>query len=673
MTTPATGRAPATPLITHDPTFSIWTTGDTLYEKWQCHWTGEGRGFAGLVRIDGEAHCFAGLLTGMCPALPQQSCEILPTRTIYRFADARIELTVTFCSPLLIENLDVLSRPVSYVTVSAKSRNGNTHRVEVYFDIGMEWPTDHHGDVVNGYRSRIKGLEVMRASCANVQVLTGCGDNHRCNWGTVVLATTSGEGVQSAIGSNDTRDVWARTGVLPTDDFAEFPRAANHGYPVMAVAWDLHDVGTTSVECHALLGYDEQFQMEYLHRKVRPYWRRNGQTFATLLRTAEAEYQAIIESCVVFDAKVVADLTRVGGAAYARIGCLAYRQGLAAHGLAVDLDGTPLHLSKENFSNGCIATVDVTYPGAPFFLLYSPELLKAQIRPILEYAQSTRWRFDFAPHDLGVYPHANGQVYGGGEDSDKDQMPVEECGNMILLVGGLFRINGEHDFARKYWALLTKWADYLVAKGLDPDNQLCTDDFAGHLAHNANLSLKAITAIGSFAQMAQVIEPAKALHYRAKAEQMAADWVTMAADGDHYRLTFDKPNSWSQKYNLIWDKLLDLKLFPASVAHDEVAYYQKVQTRYGLALDSRQSYTKLDWIVWSASLAERNADFRALVAPLATWAAETPSRVPLTDWYWITDGKQAGFQARSVVCGVFVGLLVDKVCGWQSARVGASA
>jgi len=673
MTTPATGRAPATPLITHDPTFSIWTTGDTLYEKWQSHWTGEGRGMGGLVRIDGEAHCFAGLLTGMCPALPQQSCEIFPTRTIYRFADARIELMVTFCSPLLIEDLDVLARPVSYITVAAKARDGKTHRVEAYLDIGMEWPTNSHGDFVTASRTRIQGLDVLRAACANAPVLTVCGDNHRCNWGTVVLATASGAGAQSVIGPNDTRGDWARTGALPADDFAEFPRAANHGYPLMAVAWDLGQVGTSSVERHALLGYDEQFQMEYLHRKVRPYWRRNGQTFAALLRTAETEYEAIIGRCAAFDAKVVADLTRVGGAEYARIGCLSYRQGLAAHGLAADLDGTPLHLSKENFSNGCIATVDVTYPGAPFFLLYSPELLKAQVRPILEYAQTTRWKFDFAPHDLGTYPLANGQVYGGGEDSERDQMPVEECGNMILLVGGLFRINGEHEFAKRYWKLLTKWADYLVAKGLDPDHQLCTDDFAGHLAHNANLSLKAITALGSFAQMAQVIEPAKAAHYRAKAEQMAADWVKMAADGDHYRLTFDTPGSWSQKYNLIWDKLLDLKLFPASVARTEVAYYQKVQTRFGLALDSRQPYTKLDWIVWSASLAERNADFRSLVAPLATWAAETPTRVPLTDWYWVTDGKQAGFQARSVVCGVFIGLLVDKVCGWQNSKASASA
>ena len=90
-----------------------------------------------------------------------------------------------------------------------------------------------------------------------------------------------------------------------------------------------------------------------------------------------------------------------------------------------------------------------------------------------------------------------------------------------------------------------------------------------------------------------------------------------------------------------------------------MAHYRKIQTRYGLPLDSRRSYTKFDWIVWCAVLTGKRDDFEALVAPLYTWLDETPTRVPLCDWYETEDGRQVGFQARSVVGGVFIGMLAD--------------
>jgi len=339
---------------------------------------------------------------------------------------------------------------------------------------------------------------------------------------------------------------------------------------------------------------------------------------------------------------------------------LAYRQCLAAHKLVADFDGTPLYFSKENFSNGCIATVDVTYPSSPFFLLFNTELLKGMLTPVLDYARSPRWKFPFAPHDLGTYPKANGQVYGGGEHSEENQMPVEECGNMLLMVAALAKAEGNAEYARRYWSLLTHWAEYLRAKGLDPENQLCTDDFAGHLARNTNLSLKAILALGGYALLCQMLgEEQKAQEYRQLAEEMVGQWLQMADDGDHYCLAFDKPGTWSLKYNLVWDRLLGLNLFPAEVARKEVAYYKRQMQRYGVPLDNRSLYTKLDWEVWVATLAESREDFHLFLDAIWRWMNETPSRVPLTDWYWTHDGKQVGFQARSVVGGVFLPMLTD--------------
>ncbi len=146
-----------------------------------------------------------------------------------------------------------------------------------------------------------------------------------------------------------------------------------------------------------------------------------------------------------------------------------------------------------------------------------------------------------------------------------------------------------------------------------------------------------------------------------------SEWQTLADDRDHYRLAFDKPETWSQKYNLAWERVLRLGLFPSEVARRGLIYYKAKLNQYGLPLDNRKDYTKLDWCLWTATLAETRADFEAFVTPLYKWAHETPYRVPLTDWFSTVDGKQMGFQARSVVGGVFMPLLADEAL-WKKWR-----
>ena len=324
---------------------------------------------------------------------------------------------------------------------------------------------------------------------------------------------------------------------------------------------------------------------------------------------------------------------------------------MTAHKLVQSPSGEILWFSKENNSNGSIGTVDVTYPSAPLFLKYNPELAKGLLNHIFEYSESGRWTKPFPAHDVGTYPIANGQTY-------PYDMPVEEAGNMLILTGAVAILGGDRDYAAKHWETLSTWAEYLSQFGYNPDNQLCTDDFAGRLAHNVNLSAKAILALAAYGKTALLLGYKDiAKKYLAMAKDMSEKWQEEAFEEDHYLLTFDSPGTWSQKYNLAWDKVLNLNIFPDSVRKTELSYYLKVQNEYGLPLDSRKEYTKIDWILWSASMAKDPETFEALVEPVWRFENETPDRVPMGDWVWTDKPKWQAMKARSVVGGLFMPLL----------------
>ncbi|HKD37142.1 MAG TPA: DUF4965 domain-containing protein, partial [Pirellulales bacterium] len=406
----------------------------------------------------------------------------------------------------------------------------------------------------------------------------------------------------------------------------------------------------------------EIYAIKLLGQKLRPYWRRDGATASDLLQASERDYKRLLGWCSSFDLELMRDLRQTGGERYAQIGALAYRQALAGCGLAADANKQPLLFTKENTSNGCIATVDVIYPAAPQFLLMGPTYAKALVMPALVYSASPAWKFPFAPHDLGTYPQAKGQGYGGGEEAgnEGDKMPVEESANMLILMDVIAKMDGNADFSARWWPQLTQWVEYLVKHGIDPENQLCTDDFMGHLARNSNLSLKAILGIAAYGDLCRRRgDAAEAEIYHRIAKEGAAFWMKTAADGNHYRIAFDKPRTWSQKYNLVWDKILGLDIFPTKVAADEVAYYKSVIQPFGVPLDSRTKLTKTDWSLWSATMAESRDDFEAMVSPIYDYLNRTTNRQPFVDSYVTNDAASNGMHARPVIGGVFIKMLAD--------------
>jgi hypothetical protein len=653
-------RPPVVPLVTHDPYFSIWSMADHLTDINTRHWTGTEQPLAGLIRIDNVPYRYMGADPRQVPAMPQVSLQVTPLHTIYAFETAGVRLQVTFFTAAFPNDLDALARPVDYLTWNITSTDGRAHAVDLLLDVSPVVAVDTNDQDVTWGRSALPGMQVLRVGSRDQRVLNREGDNLRIDWGYFYLAVPDQPGANLATVSNALQSFVASGNLAESDDM-DMPREPRNRAAHLAVAFHVQASPAAPVSRHVLVAYDDGYSIEYLGRKLRPYWRRDNQTAAAMLTTSEAQYQQLEEKGKHFDAELTSDLTGAGGKDYAWLATLAYRQTFAAHGFAVDVDDTPMLFPKENFSNGCIATVDVLYPSSPFFLFFNPTLLEAQLKPVLEYSALPRWKFPFAPHDLGTYPLANGQVYGGGELTEENQMPVEESANMLIMMDALGRAQGNQHLAEQYWPQLTKWANFLLTDGLDPANQLSTDDFAGHLAHNANLSIKAIEGIDAYAQMATKLGKMDiAGKYTSSAKQMAAQWATMALDGDHYKLAFDKPGTWSQKYNLVWDMLLGMDLFPASVRKTEMAFYLQHLNQYGLPLDNRADYTKLDWEIWTATLTDEPSQFTALMDPIAKWLRETPTRVPLGDWYDTKTGVALHFQARSVVGGVFVKALADK-------------
>ena len=544
--------------------------------------------------------------------------------THYGFTCGPVELSVSFLAPLFLDNLDLVSRPVNYMSYEVKSLDGAKHDVQISLEATPAWAVHLYGNEETVSETYSKnGILYLKASSVKQDVLGKSGDDDRINWGSFYMAASDKN----------------TTATVSEDGYMKFTRSLGN---------------VKSETGKFMIGYDDLYSVQYLGKNLRPYWNRTGDvSIESQFEAADREFKSLARRAATFDASLMKEAETAGGRKYAELCALAYRQTIAAHKLVQAEEGFLMFLSKENNSNGSIGTVDITYPSIPIFLKYNPELAKGLMNHIFHYSESGLWTKPFPAHDMGTYPLANGQTY-------LYDMPVEEAGNMLICTAAVCEYEGNMSYAVEHWDVMTIWVDYLCEFGLDPENQLCTDDFAGHFAHNANLSVKAIVGIACYAKMAEnlgLVDVAD--KYEAVAKKLAGQWKEMSADGDHYKLTFDRPDTWSQKYNMVWDELLGLGLFDDDIMDAEISYYLGKQNLYGLPLDNRSTYTKSDWIMWTATMADSKEDFCALIEPVWKFYNETTDRVPMSDWFYTDKPEYCMFIARSVVGGYFIKMLED--------------
>lgn len=652
-------RAASIPLVLHDPYFSIWSSADRLYDADPVHWCGKRQQLRGYVTVDGVVYSFLGDRE-FHEAIPQKSVDVTATSTAYTFENEKIVLTARFTSPLLLDDFTLVSRPCTYIDFAVEKKED----CEVLIDFLVS------SDLVSQKEEKLVGCSARRPAKkgapafsyaqmgkAAQRPLGGSGDNVTIDWGYVYAASAD----ENAVCAYDEK---------------------NHRLSCRL---------PLEKECGMILAFDDLLSINYFGQWRKAYWTKEYDTILDAVGAAFADRAETLTRAAALDAQIEELAKKAGGEEYAFLCSMSYRHAVAAHKLITDEKGEIIFLSKENDSNGCIGTVDVSYPSVPLFLLYNTEYVKGMLRPVFEFAARDVWEYDFAPHDVGRYPYAWGQVYGmdgekgghwfSGGDGEvfpafyqypagtgiydfKYQMPVEECGNMLIMTAAVCGMDGNAGFARPHMEVLKKWMKYLLEYGADPGEQLCTDDFAGHLSHNVNLSAKAIMGVEAYARLAgQLGQEAEALEYHQKAAAMAADWEKRAICDDHYVLAFGNPDTWSLKYNLVWDRVWDSGLFSNEVYEKELAYYVKKTNAYGTPLDSRRSYTKSDWILWCAAMAKDAEEANALIAPVAAYLKNTESRVPFSDWYETETGRYCHFIARSVQGGIFMPALMKKISG----------
>ncbi len=658
-------RPPAVPLVTFDPYMSIWSENNTLAKHPTRYWDHRIQNLVSLVRIDGTAYRLMGGVPASAPVMRQLSVTVRPTTTIYRFTNGHVRLTLTFMTPRLPAHLKTMTLPVTYITWTARSADGNAHQVQVYYSTSTAIAVNHDNQQVTWSREKFGPLTALKAGSTTQNYFDISGDPVGLDWGYIY--TVVGGSAGTCIASND-RCIsrFMSTGAVQAAISTHKPRVVSDGQPVEAVSFDLGSVGASPVSRHVMVAYDEVYAIDYFGESQRPYWRHIFHTPSRMFQWAAGHYSVLMKQSAAFDSQVIADARKIGRYQYATVASMAYRQALAAMGMSADANGKPMVYTKEETSNGDIATVDVFFPASPLLLTFCPQLEAASMVPVLNSASSPRWKFAWSPHDLGTYPICTGHYNTGGEN-----MMVEESGNMIILAAAIAKAEGNPDFAVKYWPLLTKWVRYLRKSGFDPGKQLSTNDFLGFMAHNANLSIKAIVAMGAYGMLCRMRGmTAEANDYQSLARRWARKWMRVDRTGNHYRMAFNQPGTWSMVYNMVWDQALGLNIFPRSVRRREMAFYMTQLHRFGLPDRSTVTQTKTDFEIWTATLATKQSQFQTIIDRIYKFLDQTKVRVPFADQYGTRRGW-AGMHARPVMGAAFMPIMNNAAMWKKWASAGA--
>ncbi len=666
---------PSYPIFVKDPYFSIWANNEELNKQDTVFWTGQRCPVLGLVKADGKIYRFMGLLDGV-EELEQKDIAVGTFSTSYKFECQLFEMQLDFISPLPPCNLDVLSSPVCYMSYKIVPFQ-DISDLSVMLIFTQEAVCNNNEDVRGGAIT-VKNKKTAWCGLAKQRPLSHVGDKIMAEWGYYYVAGDKAD----YLATSELKKLGVDTSTINTisQDSKNI------------VAYDEYKNVTGQTDGVIIVAMDGTVSINYFGEWLRGYYFREGKTILDAISEGFENYELVNKELKSIEDNL-AKKTAKYGKEYLTILNASFRQVMAGHKLVKNKKGELLYLSKECSSNGCIATTDVSYPSYPMFLLYNPILARSMLTPIFEFARKEVWEYDFAPHDVGIYPYCCGQTYGLNLDNLDNglgidwekmqtfppiymlpkganvyntlrQMPVEESANIIIMAYAVASVDGDTKQLKENFDLLEKWANYLLENGLFPKDQLCTDDFGGHIKGSINLSAKTIVALEAFSRVCYMLGKNKIGERFGKyALEFAHAWDSLAWDKNktHTKLSFDdNDHSFSLKYNIAFSLLMDTNLFDKDSLNREFEYYLSKVDKYGVPLDNRNTYTKSDWMIWICLFSKDLEKQKIIIKTLYNYLKQTPNRVPFGDWYDTKSAKQLEFQNRTVQGGLFMLLLAEE-------------
>ncbi|KAG8813750.1 hypothetical protein FRC19_002201, partial [Serendipita sp. 401] len=564
------------PLAVKSPFLSTWKTGsDGMGRNWPRSGGNLGvTGWAGFARVDGVLYSFLGAAADFSHnpgvwignAAQNKGLEITASQTIYTFGCGGMDVKVTFINPIEPSDFTRLSLPFIYVSVTATSNDGATHRVQIYSDLSGEWLSADSGKSMTWSTTKSDKLILHTFSLAEQSQFQAT--DNRVQYGLGYHAMLPSDGVTYQSGTDIVlRQGFNTGGILNNTADTNF-RAINKDWPCFAFAKDLGNItdsSTTPVVFAVGLSRDPaiSYTAGGTQQSRSLFYRTQFSTDTDAISFFLNDYELAVSSANNFDSKLSTAASQISGT-YADLTFLAARQ-VASHIEVTVSTGSDGKLNASDImvfmGNDGVNRLEEIYASAPFWIYVNPEILRLMLLPNIRWQQLSSTNPSYVVDDLGdAYPQASGP----GSSLVRPKA-LESTGNMMITTAALIKATGNAAIVSENADLYKTWADYLKANALVPGTQSTTDGImSGAPSNDTNLALKGIIALKAYADILSTLGQDGST-YSDTAKSYASQWQSMAEANAGFAANYGDSGSWSICYNLFADKWLKTGLFPESV------------------------------------------------------------------------------------------------------------